>query len=303
MSGFKLCMGIYGIEMFYGGDPRTIAPVIQEAEQAGFDQIVITDHVVMGERLDRYPYGNFLTPSDHPWLEPIVTLSVIAGQTQSIELSQGILISPLRSAVLLAKQAATLDVLSGGRVVLGLGTGWQEEEYQASGLPFKGRKTAMFEQIGAMKALWRDAPASFHGETVDFERVYSRPAPVRGDIPCWVGVRATEANCRFIAETADGWIPIEQDPEEYKVGIAALRKAFEAAGRDPSTLSVRAQAQPQVDADGNMDLDATLATIPRMLEVGVTHVEILPIVFVREPGQMADFIQRCAAAKRRYGAA
>lgn len=301
MAGFKLCMGIYGIEMFYGGNPRAIAPVIQEAERAGFDQIVITDHVVMGERLDRYPYGNFLTPSEHPWFEPIVTLSVLAGLTETIELSQGILISPLRSAVLLAKQAATLDVLSGGRVVLGLGTGWQEEEYQASGLPFKGRKTAMFEQITAMKALWRDAPASFHGETVDFDRVYCRPAPERGDIPCWVGVRATEANCRFIAETADGWIPIEQNPDDYAAGITALRGAFEAAGRDPAELSVRAQVQAQVDANGNMDLEATLATIPRMLEVGVTHVEILPIVFVRDPAQMSEFIERCAEAKRRYG--
>lgn len=301
MSGFQLCMGIYGIQMFYGGDPRSIAPVVQEAEQAGFDQIAITDHVVMGEQLDRYPYGNFPTPPDAPWYEPIVTLSVLAAQTQRISLSQSILISPLRSAVLLAKQAATLDVLSGGRVVLGLGTGWQPEEYQASGLPFKGRKKVMFEQIAAMKALWRDAPAEFHGETLDFEKIYCRPAPAQGDIPCWVGVRATESNCRRIAETADGWIPIEQDPDEYAPGIARLRQAFEAAGRDPESLSVQANVKPQMDAAGNMDLDATLATIPRMLEAGVTHVGILPAVFVRESGQMSDFIQRCAAAKQRYG--
>lgn len=296
----QLCMGIYGIESFYGGDPRSLAPVVQEAEKAGFDQIVITDHVVMGERLDRYPYGNFLTPSDHPWYEPIVTLSVLAGVTERIQLSQGILISPLRSAALLAKQAATLDVLSGGRVVLGLGTGWQEEEYQASGLPFNGRKTAMFEQIRAMKTLWRDAPASFSGQTVNFDRVYCRPAPVRGEIPCWVGVRATETNCRLMAEAADGWIPIEQNPVDYAAGIKALREAFSRAGRAPETLAVRAQAQPQVDASGNMDLEATLATIPKMLEVGVTHVEILPIVFVRDPGQMSEFIERCVEAKQRY---
>lgn len=301
MAAFKLCMGIYGIEMLYGGDPRTIAPVVREAEQAGFDQIVITDHVVMGERLDRYPYGDFMTPSDHPWLEPLITLSVLAGQTERIELSQGILIGPLRSAALLAKQAATLDVLSGGRVVLGLGTGWQEEEYLASGLPFKGRKTAMFEQIKAMKTLWRDAPASFAGKSVSFDRVYSRPAPVNGEIPCWVGVRATEVNCKLIAEAADGWIPIEQDPQAYGSGIVALQRAFEAAGRDPAELAVRAQVQPQVDRSGNMDLEATLATIPKMLEMGVTHVEILPIVFVREPAQMSEFITRCTEAKQQHG--
>jgi len=301
MSTFKLCMGIYGIEQLYGGDPRSLGPVAQEAEKAGFDQLVITDHVVMGERLDRYPYGEFMTPPDHPWLEPMVTLSVLAGQTEHIELSQGILIGPLRSAVLLAKQAATLDVLSGGRLVLGLGTGWQEEEYLASGLPFRGRRRALFEQIQAMKTLWRDAPARFEGETVRFADVYSRPAPVRGSIPCWVGLAASEANRPRIAEAADGWIPIEQDPAVYGPNIQALRQAFEQAGRDPDELSVRAMVQTRVDGDGNMDLEASLATIPEMLEAGATHIEILPIVFVREPGQMSEFLERCVEAKQRYG--
>ena len=300
MSAFKLCLGLYGIESFYGGDPRSLFPIVQQAEQLGFDQLVITDHVVMGGRLDRYPYGDFLTPPEYPWYEPITTLSVLAGLTDTIELSQGVLISPLRSAALLAKQAATLDVLSGGRVVLGLGSGWQREEYEASGLPFAGRKQKMFDQIAAMKNLWRDAPASFASESINFDSVYCRPAPINHDIPCWVGIKATPNNCDSIAACADGWIPIEQDPSLYKPRIERLKQAFEKAGRNPAALSVRAQVQPQVDSSGNMDLDATLETIPSMLEAGVTHIEILPIVFVQSAEQMDEFLEKSVATKKRY---
>lgn len=300
MSSFSLCLGIYGIENFYGGDPRSIIPVIQQAESLGFDQLVITDHVVMGERLDRYPYGTFLTPPEQPWFEPMTMLSVLAGVTRSIELSQGVLISPLRSAVLLAKQAATLDVMSGGRAVLGLGSGWQREEYAASGIAFEGRKGRMFDQIKAMKTLWKDAPASFSSETTNFDKVYCRPAPSQKTIPCWVGVKATEQNCGLIASCADGWIPIEQDPAQYKAGIEKLKRCFEAAGRNPSELSVRAQVQPQMDDSGKPDLEATLATIPAMLEAGVTHVEILPIVFVQSSEQMTEFLEKSVEAKQRY---
>lgn len=302
MSRFTLGMGIYGIENLFGGDPRAYLQVARQAEQAGFQQLSITDHVVMGDRTDRYPYGEFPAPPEYPWFEPITTLAAIAAVTERIELSQSILISPLRSAVLLAKQAATLDVMSGGRVVLGLGTGWQREEYTASQIPFSGRKKVMFEQIDAMKALWRDAPASFHGETLQFENMYSRPAPLRaGGIPCWVGVKATEENCKLIARSADGWIPIEKEPAEYGPGIKRLRQAFSDAGRDPDTLAVRAHVPTVMGSDGAPDLKASLPHIEQMLEVGVTHVEILPIVYVREAAGLADFFASCVDAQRRYG--
>jgi hypothetical protein len=90
MAGFSLCVAIYGVENFYGGVPGSIVKVVQHAEEAGFDQCVITDHVVMGERLDRYPYGRFLTPPDYPWWEPMTALAVIARATARIQLSQGV---------------------------------------------------------------------------------------------------------------------------------------------------------------------------------------------------------------------
>lgn len=302
MAGFSLCIGIFGVENFYGGDPASIVKVVQQAEKAGVDQCVITDHVVMGERTDRYPYGDFPTPPDYQWFEPLTTLSVIAGATNTIRLSQGVLIAPLRSAALLAKQAATLDQLSGGRLDLGIGTGWQREEYEASGIPFKGRKQRLIEQIRAMKTLWTESPASFSGDTVAFEKIHSRPFPAQsGGVPVWVGIAANGQNIPWLAEVADGWIPIEQDPAAYGPKIAALREAVAKAGRDPVRFAVRAQVQPQFDSDGTPNLEHTLQTIPAMLAAGVTHVEILPIVFVRQPDQMDAFIERLGTVKSQYG--
>jgi probable F420-dependent oxidoreductase len=302
MAGFSLCVAIYGVENFYGGVPGSIVKVVQHAEEAGFDQCVITDHVVMGERLDRYPYGRFLTPPDYPWWEPMTALAVIAGATARIQLSQGVLIAPLRSAVLLAKQAATLDQLSGGRLVLGVGTGWQREEYLASGVPFRQRTQRMIEQIRAMKVLWRSSPASFQGTTVSFERIYCRPFPAQpSGVPVWVGIAATEENVDWMAEVADGWIPIEQDPAAYGPAIQRLRTKVEQRGRDPKSFAVRAHVQPQFNADGTPDLERTLQTIPRMLKAGVTHVEVVPVVFVRTPAQMDDFMERLSRVKNEFG--
>jgi len=302
MATFSLCLGIYGVENFYGGAPASIVKVVQQAEQVGFDQCVITDHVVMGERLDRYPYGQFLTPPDYQWWEPMTTLSVIAGATKTIQLSQGVLIAPLRSAVLLAKQAATLDQLSGGRLVLGVGTGWQEEEYLASGIPFTRRTRRLIEQIRAMKTLWRDSPARFQGETVSFERIHCKPFPAQANgIPVWVGIVASEENMTWLADIADGWIPIQQDPAAYGPAIQALRRKVEQRGRDPKSFAVRAQVPPQFDRDGTPNLERTLRTIPSMLKAGVTHVEILPVVFVRTPAQMDEFMDRLRTVKGEFG--
>ncbi|MBP1688104.1 MAG: fmn-dependent monooxygenase [Deltaproteobacteria bacterium] len=303
MARFALCLGIYGVENFYGGAPSSIVQVVQQAEHAGFDQCVMTDHVVMGERLDRYPYGQFLTPPEYQWWEPMTTLAVIAGVTKTIQLSHGVLIAPLRSAVLLAKQAATLDQLSGGRLVLGVGTGWQREEYAASGIPFRGRTRRLIEQIKAMKTLWREAPACFHGETVSFERIYCKPFPAQANgIPVWVGIVASEENIEWMAEITDGWIPIQQDPAAYGPAIQSLRRRVEAHGRDPRHFAVRAQVQPQFDSDGKPDLERTLQTIPSMLKAGVTHVEILPCVFVRTPEEMDAFMDRLSRVKQEFGA-
>jgi probable F420-dependent oxidoreductase len=225
----------------------------------------------------------------------MVVLSAIAAITERVRLSMSVLIAPLRPAVLLAKQAATLDVMSGGRLDLGVGVGWQEEEYTASGIPFERRLSRMTDQLRACKALWSEQPASFESPTVRFQDVVQVPAPVQpGGVPLWFGIAAGERNCRRIAELGAGWVPISVDPGAIAPGVARLRAAFRAAGRDPAELGVRAGIRPCFASDGRPDLEATLAQVPALEEAGVGCIELQPMVFCRERADLVPFLRRIA---------
>ena len=140
MTAPQLSIGLanYG-STFGAGEWRRLVDLGRAADDAGVDRIVVVDHVVMGEHTENYAWGKFPVPPDAPWFEPLTMLTAIAAVTARVRLATGILIVPLRPAALLAKQVATLDQLSGGRVDLGVGTGWQREEYDAQGLPFERR--------------------------------------------------------------------------------------------------------------------------------------------------------------------
>jgi len=299
MSKLKISLGIYGMQDFFGGNLKKLIESIRIADQLGIDQVSMTDHVVMGERTDRYPYGDFPSPPTYPWYEPIATLSAIAAATDRIRLSTGVLISPLRPAVLLAKQLATLDVISEGRVEIGLGTGWQEEEYTASGIPFEGRLTRMEEQVRVCRKLWSEAPATVNESTVQFENIHAFPRPVQGgDMPIWFGIAATPRNCQRIAELGQGWIPISVDPNNVAEGVKAIKAAFSAAGRDPNTLDVRVQVMPKFDANGG-NFEQTLEGLDAMIEAGATMLEVLPIIFCRGPEELPKFYEKMARIKDR----
>lgn len=295
----QTAIGLYGLQGWYGGEFAPVVEVARVAEEAGIDQVSLTDHVVMGENLGRYPYGRFPSPLDFPWFEPITVLAAIAGGTRRIRLSAGVLIAPLRPAVLLAKQLATLDVMSRGRVSIGVGLGWQKEEYDACGVPWEGRYTRLEEQVRACRLLWSEAPASFRGDTVGFERVHAWPRPVQaGGVPIWFGLAPSDRNVERIAELGDGWIPMEQRPEQLAQHIGKLREAFAARGRDPEGLAVRVVLRAAFRADGSPDLDATLAAVPALARAGVTMVEVLPVVFCRGPQDLEAFCRSLAAAGR-----
>lgn len=295
----QTAIGLYGLQRWYGGDFAPVVEVARMAEDAGIDQVSLTDHVVMGEHLEKYPYGKFPSALDFPWFEPITVLAAIAGGTGRIRLSTGVLIAPLRPAVLLAKQLATLDVMSRGRVSIGIGLGWQREEYEACGVPWEGRYQRLDEQVRVCRLLWSEAPASFRGDTVSFERLHAWPRPVqKGGVPIWFGLAPSERNIERIAELGDGWIPMEQRPEQLALHIGKLREAFVARGRDPQHLSVRVVLRAVFRSDGTPDLDATLAAVPALARAGVTMIEVLPLAFCRGPRDLESFCRSIAAAGR-----
>jgi probable F420-dependent oxidoreductase len=296
----RFAINTYGLAHHFG-DPAVMIRTAQLAEEAGFSQFVITDHVVMGEQTHQYPYGPWPTPLDLPWWEPMTVLSAVAASTQRIGLSTGVLLSTLRPAALLAKQAATLDQLANGRLELGLGAGWQEAEFAACGVDFRTRRSYFVEQIRVMKRLWTERKVSFHGRHHDFDDVWCHPQPrqPRG-IPISVGIAPSDANLPWICELADGWLPIDDDPGVYAPLIRKIGTALAAAGRDPATFRFRARFPYVTGADGQADLDATFARLPALVDAGLTDVEVYPIMYLRSTStaELENVIGRCAERMR-----
>jgi probable F420-dependent oxidoreductase len=191
-----------------GGDWRFLLDLARAADDAGIDRVVVTDHVVMGHNTQEYRWGKFPLPPEGPWAEPLAVLTAMAAVTSRVRLSTGILIAPLRPAALLAKTVATIDQMSGGRVDLGVGTGWQREEYEAEGLDFARRGQLLTDTVGACRALWTDTPASFSSPTLSFDDVFCAPKPAQARLPVWFAGTLNERNLRRVVELGDGWIPI-----------------------------------------------------------------------------------------------
>jgi probable F420-dependent oxidoreductase len=197
-----------GLHRTLGPDVRHYVELARVADALGFAQLTLPEHVVMSERTDRYPYGRFPSAPDEPWPDPLVVLAAAAAATERIRLGTGVLLTPLRPAALLAKQIATLDNLSGGRVDLGIGTGWQPEEYGASGVPWPGRWARVDDAMRACRLLWAGGPSSFSSPTVTFDRIWCAPLPAQERIPIWLGAPANDATAKRIAEYGDGWMPV-----------------------------------------------------------------------------------------------
>jgi probable F420-dependent oxidoreductase len=293
----RIGIGLFGLQQWFGGDFFGVLDVVRRADSKGVDLVSLTDHVVIEEHLVNYPYGKFPVGLDFPWYDPVTVLSAIAGATKRIRLSAGVMIAPLRPAVLLAKQLATLDVMSRGRVEIGIGVGWQKAEYDAAGIPFKGRYRRMEEQIEVCRLLWSTAPANYRGESVSFEHIHAWPRPVQKRIPFWFGLAPSDRNFARIAKHGDGWVPMEQNPDKLAGHIAKLRAAFAAAGRDPSEAGVRSVPRAVMGSDGKPNLDATLASIPQYEHAGVNVIEMQPRLWCDGPGDLDQFLDKIAAAR------
>ncbi len=217
--------------------------ICRAAEAAGFESLWGGEHVIMPSTIDsKYPYtadGKVPAGPDTPIPDPLIWLAFAAAAAPSMRLGTCILIVPQRNPLVLAKELATLDRLSGGRVELGLGVGWLKEEFDALGVPWERRGARNDEYVDAMRALWAGPHAEFHGEFVDFDPVTCNPRPVQESIPILVGGDSDVAIRRAV-RIADGYFPGEGEPERLRELIARVRRGAEDAGRDPDSIEINA---------------------------------------------------------------
>ncbi len=227
----------------YSNGPAAVE-LAQAAEAAGFDSIWTVEHVVVPHAYQsRYPYsptgrmGSGL--EDFPIPDPLIWLAYVASATRTLKLGTAILILPQRNPVVTAKAVATLDHLAGGgRVLLGIGVGWLAEEFATLGVPFDDRGPRTDEYVAAMRALWSQECASFHGRFVAFDEVFCRPRPAAGRIPIIVG-GDTRAAARRAGRLGDGYFPARGAPAEL---FDEMRRAAEAAGRNPAEIEITVAA-------------------------------------------------------------
>ena len=229
--------------------PDSLRSLAQRAEALAYDSIWVSDHIILPRQVASfYPYAEngvaTFTP-DQPYYEPIATLNFLAGCTQRVRLGTHVLIIPYRNPVTTAKQLSTLDVLSGGRVILGAGVGWMEEEFQALGLDtFAQRGAVTDEYLQLYKELWTKEFPEFQGEHFQISGAGFEPKPVqKPHIPIWIGGHTGPA-IRRAAQLADGWMPIGLrppailEPEEMAAKIARLRTLTVRAGRPEDAVDV-----------------------------------------------------------------
>jgi probable F420-dependent oxidoreductase len=221
---------------------------VSVVEECGAESVWAVEHVVVAADYDpRYPYskdgrmpsGSGVASGAVPMTDPLDTLAYVAAVSSTVKLGTGVVVAPLHGPAVLAKRVSTIDNLSGGRMLVGLGIGWQREEYDTVGVPFRQRGARLEECIGAMRALWTESPATFEGEHVSFRRVYSTPQPARGAVPIVLGGNSEPAVERA-GRIGDGWLPFTIGPDEFASSAARLRKVAGDAGRDPDALDVTA---------------------------------------------------------------
>jgi probable F420-dependent oxidoreductase len=256
-------LGVFSYNVAYGARPDELA---RAAEERGFESFWVGEHThIPAARQTPYPGGEPLPKPYYHMADPFVSLMAAAAATRTIKLGTGICLVVEHDPIVLAKSVATLDWLSGGRVLFGIGGGWNREEMEHHGTPFAGRWRVLRERVLAIKALWTEEEASFHGEFVNFDRAISFPKPVQRPHPPILFGGATDRGRARVVDYCDGWIPIDVLLDDLPAAIADLRRKAEAAGRRPDDLSVSVFAfkPPTPDA------------VKRMEDMGVARVTLV----------------------------
>ena len=280
-------LGLHALGIGAGANRAVIGEVSAAAERCGFATLWSGEHVVMVDRsTSRYPYsgnGQIAVPAQADWIDPMVGLSFAAAATSTIGIATGVLLLPEHNPVHLAKQAATLASLSGGRFTLGVGIGWSREEFEALGVSFERRGARTAEYVEAMRTLWRDDVASFDGEFVQFGSVRVNPKPLRDRrIPIVLGGNS-DAALRRVAAWGDGWYGFSVDGVHAAAErVATLQALCQEAGRDYDELRLAvALREPQ------------LSDVGALVELGVDELVVVASP-PDDPQEAADWVARIA---------
>jgi probable F420-dependent oxidoreductase len=270
--------------------PDTFEALVRGAEQAGFESLWAVEHVVVPVGYaSRYPYakdGRMPGGEKAPIPDPLVSLAYAAALTSRIRLGTGIVILPQRHPVYVAKEFATLDVLSRGRALMGVGIGWLEEEFAVVGVPFRERAARTEEAVRAIRSLWAPEPSAFEGQFYRWRAVESNPKPVQpGGVPVVVGGHV-EGAARRAARVGDGFFPADGSLERLPGLLAAMRDECGKLGRDPDAIEITTGGG-QLDPEG----------VRRYRDLGVSRLVIAPPAFDPEGLKrgLGEFAERVIA--------
>jgi probable F420-dependent oxidoreductase len=250
-----------------GADPTGVRDYAQAVEEMGYTHILAYDHVLGASTENRPDWRGPYTTADM-FHEPLVLFGYLAGITTRLEFVTGILILPQRQTALVAKQAAEVDVLSGGRLRLGVGIGWNQVEYEALGEDFHTRGRRMEEQIALLRLLWTQPVVDFKGKWDTIPQAGLNPLPVQQPIPIWIGATADTALER-VGRTGDGWFPQMPPNDKARELVEKLREYTVQAGRDPSSVGI----EPRITLRG-LTPEAWREQLEGWRDLGATHISV-----------------------------
>ncbi len=286
-------VGYFAVGIGASTEPACLRTIATHAERLGFSTLWAPEHVVLlDDYASKYPYSSkdFPLPTDCPIGDPFTTLAYVAACTTRIRLATGICLVPEHNPLALAKAIATTDRLSGGRVVLGSGIGWLEEEFRALGIPWEERALRTRECIEVMRKLWSEEVSSHDGRFVKFRGVRSYPKPANGrSVPVWFGGESGPA-LRRVAEIGDGWIGFNLTAEQAAAKVRRIEELLRASGRSRSDIELA--ACPYMNPIGKDDL-------ARYRDAGIDEVALISLAslpteqgIVEQLEQMArDFVE------------
>jgi probable F420-dependent oxidoreductase len=257
-------------------ETKNITEIAQRVETLGFESLWIPEHPVIPVGFKTsVPGGGKLPAHYNRWADPFIALTVAATATKRLKLATGICLLPERETLMTAKVIASLDMYSGGRVILGIGAGWLREETEVMGTSFRLRWKRLRETVEALRVLWTHPEPSYQGELVQFPPVYCNPKPVQqSGPPIFLGGHVPKALER-VARSYDGWCPLSNDPVDYKKKVDIIRQTAKEAGRNPDALQMSAFVDPQ---NGALSVD----TLKAFRDAGASRIVLFSQPFAQE---------------------